>query len=34
MAERTGQERHDADRLMSVSDIRLLFKLGRTAAYS
>jgi len=33
MGERTGQERHDADRLMSVSDIRMLFKLGRTAAY-
>ncbi len=33
MSERTGQERHDADRLMSVSDIRVLFKLGRTAAY-
>jgi predicted DNA-binding transcriptional regulator AlpA len=33
MAERTGQEEHDVDRLMSVSDIRMLFKLGRTAAY-
>jgi len=33
MGGRTGQERHDADRLMSVSDIRMLFKLGRTAAY-
>ena len=33
MGERTGQERHDADRLMSISDIRMLFKLGRTAAY-
>jgi predicted DNA-binding transcriptional regulator AlpA len=29
-ASRTG---HDTDRLMSVSDIRMLFKLGRTAAY-
>jgi predicted DNA-binding transcriptional regulator AlpA len=33
MGERTGQERHDADWLMSISDIRMLFKLGRTAAY-
>lgn len=33
MGERTGQERHDADQLVSVSDIRMLFKLGRTAAY-
>ena len=33
MSDRTGQERHDADRLVSVSDIRVLFKLGRTAAY-
>lgn len=33
MSERTGRERHDADWLMSISDIRALFKLGRTAAY-
>ena len=33
MGERTGQERRDTDRLMSVSDIRMLFRLGRTAAY-
>jgi len=33
MGEHTGQERHGADRLVSVSDIRMLFKLGRTAAY-
>lgn len=31
MGERTGRERHDADSLMSISDIRKLFKLGRTA---
>ena len=24
---------HDTDRLISISDIRMLFKLGRTAAY-
>jgi predicted DNA-binding transcriptional regulator AlpA len=33
MGEHTGQERHDTGRLMSISDIRTLFKLGRTAAY-
>ena len=33
MGERTGRERPDADWLMSISDIRMLFKLGRTAAY-
>jgi predicted DNA-binding transcriptional regulator AlpA len=33
MGERTGRERHDADWLMSIGDIRKLFKLGRTTAY-
>jgi len=33
MSERAGQERHDGDRMISIGDIRVLFKLGRTAAY-
>ncbi len=33
MGEHTGQQRHDGDQLVSVSDIRMLFKLGRTATY-
>ena len=33
MSERPSRGGHDTDRLISVSDIRMLFKLGRTAAY-
>ena len=33
MSGHASQEGHDTDRLMSISDIRMLFKLGRTAAY-
>jgi hypothetical protein len=33
VSERTSRGGHDTDRLISVSDIRTLFKLGRTAAY-
>jgi predicted DNA-binding transcriptional regulator AlpA len=32
-SEAAQQERQDTDRLISISDIRTLFKLGRTAAY-
>jgi hypothetical protein len=31
MSEPARQEGHGTDRLMSISDIRTLFKLGRTA---
>jgi hypothetical protein len=32
-SEAAREERRDTDRLISISDIRTLFKLGRTAAY-
>ena len=33
ISEPVRQQGHDTDRLISISDIRIFFKLGRTAAY-